>query len=94
MARNRVTLIFLAAFVASSTGLLLAVHLHQVHGDHDSHNCDVCIALVSGLLASLDFPLIHPEYLLVNLPTSLVDESASFVSRAHGTFASRAPPLA
>ena len=93
MARKRVSLILLAAFVASSTGLLLAVHLHQTHEGHDSHHCDLCISLVWAPPACLDNPRIALDQLAVSGSAPIVNESAVFISHAHPAFASRAPPL-
>lgn len=94
MTMKRVSLVLLAAFVASSTGLLLALHQHEAHGDHDSHHCDVCIALVYGTPAVVEQPQVTLDHLAIARAAPVLAGSTPLMRFARDAFASRAPPLA
>lgn len=87
-------LFLVAAVFASASGLLLAVHLHHEDCEHDSKQCDVCMALISG-------PVVAAEQAAISISLPVRGESVFRIARAepyirfiNNINATRAPPLA
>lgn len=55
---GRFSLLLIAALLASSSGLLLAVHLHSAEACHDTHHCQTCAALLHPAPATVDMPVL------------------------------------
>ncbi|HSW46187.1 MAG TPA: hypothetical protein VLM89_11525 [Phycisphaerae bacterium] len=48
MIRRSAVLFLVAGLLVHATGLTLAAHLHEYHGDHDTDRCPTCQWLVGG----------------------------------------------
>jgi hypothetical protein len=92
MARTRVSLILLAAYVALSTGLVLAVHLHVEHDGHDSQGCGVCAALNSPSPALPTESALGPDPLAASPSNATFMPDIVISDRTAAAFLSRAPP--
>jgi hypothetical protein len=93
MKQRLLTLVLLAAFVASSTGLVLTLHLHEQAVDHDSHACGLCQSLICSSLAVANPPHVSLAPPVVVGSVAAPVAAVPFVRIAHLTFGSRAPPL-
>ncbi len=86
------SLMLVAALLAGSTGLLLALHLLEADGGHDAHQCETCVALLHQPRAVTDGPALVAVELAVAGDVAAVPESTPHASRPDGTLGPRAPP--
>jgi len=93
MMTKRVIFVLVASLVAASSGGGLAIHLYQVDSHHDSHCCDLCIALVSAAPAIAEQPRLVITPLLVCRAVAIFDFPVPVTATGHGPSTSRAPPL-
>lgn len=92
MWKKSLELLLAAAFLANSSGLVMAIHLHEEEADHDSHACSLCLDLMTGRQAVVEdgrVELPAPEPLAAPDPIAYLEPVLASV---HTPLSSRAPP--
>ena len=91
--RRTTSILLLAGFFASCSGLALAVHLHQEGPGHHLHQCIVYQTVAVGGIALPDAPMV----LALDAPFEAIHQAPAVrvpTSRTEpGPIAPRAPPL-
>jgi hypothetical protein len=92
MRLRSLSLVLAVALLACSSGLLLAIHLHEEGEGHDSAHCQVCLVLlhVSPAVASLGGLVLAG--LSVVCIVAAIPESVVPAFYLPGTLGPRAPP--